>query len=156
MKALVLVALIFSVSVSFAKTEAELLLEVQVGQEWGKTVASQVLPQLSKPIARVAHGIAEFKRGTAFVIRTADPKRVVFATNSHVMVDDNDVLAGDLSAYKTNLELACHDGDNMNNRVEKVRLGLLKIVGHCKKVIGIWPAVDFALFEAEFSESDTA
>ena len=76
MKALVLVALIFSVSVSFAKTEAELLLEVQVGQEWGKTVASQVLPQLSKPIARVAHGIAEFKRGTAFVIRTADPKRV--------------------------------------------------------------------------------
>lgn len=72
------------------------------------------------------------------------------------MVDDNDVLAGDLSAYKTNLELACHDGDNMNNRVEKVRLGLLKIVGHCKKVIGIWPAVDFALFEAEFSESDTA
>lgn len=152
----VLSFIFFLSSGASAKTEAELLLEVQVGTEWGKHVASKMLPNLPNHLSRVAHGVAEFKRGSAFIIRTSDPKRVILATNAHVMVDDNDVLAGDLGPYKGNLELACHDRDTMSEPVEKVRLGLLGITGRCKKVIGIWPSVDFALFEAEFSDVDAS
>lgn len=141
-------------SVASAKTEEELLKEVQVGQEWGKKTAQQVLSSLSPSLARAARGIAEFKGGSAFIIKSNDSSRVIFATNAHVMVDDNSVLAGDLAAYRANTELACHDKDSMTEPVEKVRLGILGVTGRCKKVIGIWPAVDFAMFEAEFDEED--
>lgn len=137
-----------------AKTEAELLREVQVGSEWGKVVARDALPNMNSSLARAAHAFGEFKGGSAFIIRTSDPIRLIFATNAHVMVDDNDLLAGDLSAYRSNPELACHERDSMERPIEKVRLGLMGITGKCKRVLGIWPDADFALFEAEFEGAD--
>lgn len=137
-----------------AKTEAELLKEIQVGEEWGKVVARQVLPNIHPSLARSARGVAEFKRGSAFIVQTKDSSRVIFATNAHVIVDEDDALAGDLSSYRSNAELACHNQDLMKEPVESVRLGLLGITGHCKRVLGIWPDIDFALFEAEFEGVD--
>lgn len=149
MKALLFLAF-FCPLMAHAKTNDELLRELQVGSEWGKTVAAHAIRNLPSQLANAAHAVAEFKGGTAFLIQT-NSHRVVFATNAHVMVNDNDVLAGDLSQYRTNPALACHERDSMDRPIEKLRLSLLGISGECKKVIGIWPEIDFALFEADFA-----
>ncbi len=136
-----------------AKTNDELQREVQVGSKWGKTALTLEDLQLSDPLSQTAPYIAEFKGATALLLSSKNEK-FYMATNAHVMVADNDKLAGDLAEYAAVPSLACHRDDTLKSQIQKARFGLSGIEAECVRVIGIWPELDFAIFEVAFSKTD--
>ena len=153
--AILVTSLCFLGPYSHAKTEEELQREVQVGTTWGKTAVTLADLHPSDSMAHLALYVAEFKGGTAFLLRSMSNK-FYMATNAHVMVDDSDRLTGDLAHYAADSTLACHRDDTPNTQIEKARFGLIGIEVECKQVIGIWPDLDFAIFEIAVPEGQVA
>lgn len=107
---------------------------------------------LQENLQKAALSAAEFGTGSAFYIGEFEGRHIM-GTNAHVMMAFADEVSWTAEDYNQNLEESCKIFPGVPESEPKyIRFSLVEKEYDCKRLLGVWPEIDFALFEIEVKD----
>lgn len=135
--------------VEFAQTEQQEEV-LQIGSGFERTFLKPGdESSLPTQLKIAALSSAEFGTGSAFYVGEFGGRHIM-ATNAHVMMAFSEDIGWSATDYNLNAEEACKifPGE-ADSEPKYVRFSLIDKEFDCKRLVGLWPEIDFALFEIE-------
>lgn len=148
-KSLMIISL-FLVATSSLASETQL----SVGSTFGRSFFSaQEKSKIPSHLLRAARSAAVFDKASAFYIGEFEGRHLV-ATNAHTFMTNDEEW--DVEDYLNKPVESCKIFPGFaESEAREVGFGLIQRYFSCKVLIGIWPEIDFAIFEIENKDNFT-
>jgi hypothetical protein len=121
---------------------------LKIGESFGRTyVSSKVFYKVPARLRKVARSTAEFGQGTAFYLGQFNGRHLM-ATNAHTFMANQESWT--VSNFLRNPNDSCKIfPDYAESEQRDVYFGIIGRYFRCKKLVGIWSSIDFAIFEIQ-------